>query len=242
MTALARFRANVEEVDRLINFDRELLQVVWLTVNGLHEHLKQRTADERFNGKRALDTIRGIRENESVRPKYEAIYNQAVVLLVSHFASALGDLFRQAVGEKLNSAEPGKLLEEEFKLSVSEMRERDWNLQSAVPELLIAKYDYTFQDMAATVRAFSSYTSLVPPRDELMHNIIAAQACRHAIVHSGGQVTERTLRQLSKVNPRTLKPNLVAGESLRFSLVEVKQVMSDMTMFLERLSTAEPAR
>ncbi len=96
--------------------------------------------------------------------------------------------------------------------------------------------------MAATVRAFSSYTSLVPPRDELMHNIIAAQACRHAIVHSGGKVTERTLKQLLKVSPRTLKSYLVVGEVLRFSLSEVKQIMSDMTMFLERLSTAEPAR
>ncbi len=239
MSAIETFRKNLEEVEGLINFDRELLQVVWLTVNGLHEHLKSRTADERYNGKRALDTIRGIRENESVRSKYEVIYNQAIVLLVSYFASALGDLFRQAVTERLTSSDPGKLLEEEFKITVTEMKDKDWNLQGAIPDLLIAKYDYTFQDMGATVRAFTSYTTLTPQRDQVMNNIIAAQACRHVIVHSGGRVTDRTVKQLLKVSPRELKREIATGDQLQFSLFEVKEVMANMTEFIERLATSE---
>ncbi len=237
-SAVASFKRNLGEVDRLINFDHELLQLVSLTVQRLHEQLQPRIADERLNGKRALDTIKGIRENETIRGKYQAIYNQAVVLLVSHFASALGDLFRQAVTERLGSEDPGKLLDEEFRLSVADLKERDWTLLGAIPDLLIAKHDYTFQDMGATVRAFSTYTVLEPRRGETMNNIIAAQACRHAIVHAGGRVTEKTVRQLARVQPRTLKPSLVVGEPIAFSLAEVETVKSEMLRFIEQLTTA----
>lgn len=213
-----------------------------LTVEGLHEKLRDRFADDRLNGQRALETIRGIRQNESVRAKYQAIYNQAVVLLVSHFASALGDLFRQAVTENLLSDYPAKaLLEEEFKLTVGELKERDWVLSGAIPDLLVAKYDFTFQDMGATVRAFSSYTMLKPQQGVRMNNIIAAQACRNSIVHAGGKVSEKTIRQLRNINPRVIKPNLVAGETIYFSLAEVDYVRDEMTAFIESLVSPHDA-
>ncbi|WP_332742649.1 hypothetical protein [Hydrogenophaga sp.] len=139
--------------------------------------------------------------------------------------------------EQLASDNPGKLLEEEFKLSVIDLKERDWSLVGAVPDLLIAKHDYTFQDMGATVRAFSTYTSLEPARDQRMNNIIAAQACRHAIVHAGGRVSDRTVRQLAKVLPRSLKVNLAVGESITFSLDEVETVKNEMTVFIEHLAS-----
>lgn len=242
MSPIETFKSNLAEVDRLINFDRELLQVITLTVESLHEQLKNYHADERLNGSRALAVIRSIRDNDTIRSKYQAIYNQALVLLVSHFSSALGDLFRQAVSDRLNSADPGKLLEEEFKLTVADMNEREWNLSGAIPDLLIAKHDFTFQDMGATVRAFTTYTSLEPQRGETMNNIIVAQACRHTIVHAGGRVSEKTTRQVSKANPRTLRPTLAKGEQLSFQLSEVESVKLDMLRFIEELanSSARP--
>lgn len=240
MSAVDTFKNNLSEVDRLVNFDRELLQVITLTIEGLHENLKKHHADERLNGKRALDLIRGIRDNDTIREKYQAIHNQAVVLLVSHFASALGDLFRHAVAMRLASSDPGKLLEEEFKLTVSELRERDWNLTGAIPDLLIAKHDLTFQDMGATVRAFTNYTTLTPPRGQVMNNIIAAQACRHTIVHAGGRVSERTVKQVSKATPRTLRQNLTVGETIAFTLSEFQEIQADMLEFIENLSTSTP--
>ena len=238
MSPVEVFKGNLSDVDRLINFDRELLQIVTSTLETLHENLKRHHADDRLNGKRALDLIRGIRNNETIRSKYQAIYNQAVVLLVSHFASALGDLFRQAVSIRLASSDPGKLLDEEFKLTVSELRDRDWSLLGSIPDLLIAKQDLTFQDMGATVRAFTTYTSLTPTRDQLMNNIIAAQALRHTIVHAGGKISERTVRQVQKAVPRTLRPNIAAGETIAFSLNEVEQIKSDMLKFIELLSAS----
>lgn len=238
MTPLDRFKVNVTEVDRLVNFDREVLQVALSAVQNLHEQLKPRYGDERLNGLRALQVIKGIRDNDTVRSKYKTIYNQAVVLLVSHFASALGDVFREAVSLRLGSDDPGKLLDEEFKLTVSELKERGWNLKGTVPDLLIAKYDFTFQDMGATSRAFQNYTNLFVPRGECMHNIIVAQACRHIIVHTGGRVSERTIRQVSKAMPRSIKIELAVDDLVSFDLHELDIVKTSMIEFIERLSVA----
>lgn len=238
MSPIQTFKDNLVEVDRLVNFDREILGVVIHTLETLHQQLLPYHADERLNAGRALAFVKGIRNNDSVRAKYKAIYNQAAVLLISHFASALGELFRSAVTTRLNSDDPGKLLDEEFKLTVTDLRDRDWNLAGAVPDLLIAKHDYTFQDMGATVRAFTTYTDLRPERDEVTNNIIAAQACRHAIVHAGGRVSDKSARQVSKAFPRTFRPSLVPGEQLALSLAEVEAIKADMLTFIERLANS----
>ena len=241
MHAVAIFRSNLEEVDRLINFDREILQIMELTVQDLHDQLRVKFADERMNAGRALAVVKGIRSNESVRAKYQAIYNQAAVLLVSHFASALSDLFRDAVAARLETSEPGKILEEAFKLTVAEIKERDWNFKAAVPELLIAKYDLTFQDMQATVRAFENFAGRTTSPNQAMNNIIAAQACRHVIVHAGGRMTERAVKQVSTATPRTMKLSLSLGEQVQFTLPEVEGLKGDMLQFIERLAAAAPA-
>jgi|GEM_PF-1328379 len=238
MDALSTFKSNVAEVDRLINFDKEVLQVVTMTMEDLHSRLRQKFADERLNGARALQVVKGIRNNETLRAKYQAIFNQAIVLLVSHFASALGEAFRSAVADHLESADAEKLFDEEIKLTVGEMRETDWNLKGSIADLLIAKHDFTFQDMASTVRAFKNFTSVLPVRDEVMNNIIMAQACRHVIVHAGGRIGEKMLKQVSGANPRTLKTTLIQGEVVNFSVEEVEAVKEDMLTFVERLSVS----
>lgn len=236
MDALAAFRRNLAEVDRLVNFDKELLQIITLTIEDLHGRLKVHHADELMNGARALTVIRGIRDNETIRLKYAAIYNQAVVLLVSHLSSALGDLFRAAVSEKLHSPEPGKLLEEEIKLTLGEMRERDWNLKSAAADLLIAKHDFTFQDMGSTVRAFKNFIGYAPSRDLTMNNIIVAQACRHVIVHAGGRVSDRSVRQVAAAFPRTLRTSIAVDEIIQFTAEEIEAIKTDMLKFVEQLA------
>lgn len=238
MTALSNFRRNVDEVDRLINFDREVLQVVMLTMEDLHQRLKEKFADERLNGSRALQVVRGIRDNQTLRAKYQTIHNQAIVLLVSHFASALGEAFRAAVTESLDTADSGKLYDEEIKLSIGEIREKDWNLKASIADMLIAKHDFTFQDMGSTVRAFKNFTSITLERDVVMNNIIAAQACRHAIVHASGRISDKTLKQVSTANPRSIKPTLSLGDSVSFVADEVEAVKNDMVNFVARLSPA----
>jgi hypothetical protein len=234
--ALSSFHRNIAEVDKLVNFDKELLQIITLNIQSLHDHLKISNGDERFNGGRALTIINGIRDNETIRSKYTAIYNQAVVLLVSHFSSALGDLFRDAVSERLQSGDVEKLLAEDIKLTFGEMREHGWNLKAVAADLLIAKHDFTFQDMGSTVKAFKEFVGVVIERNEIMNNIIAAQACRHVIVHAGGRISEKAVRQVSGAKPRTLRNKLAVDELIQLTAPEIEAIKADMVVFVEKLA------
>lgn len=235
MNPLITFKKNTAEVDQLIDFDKEVLQVVTMTIESLHSQLKPLHGDERLNGGRALQVIRGIRDNKTLEGKYQTIHNQAIVLLVSHFASALGEAFRTTVAHCLENTDTGKLFDEEIKITIRDIKELEWNLKGGIAEILIAKHDFTFQDMASTVRAFKNYANIELTRDIAMNNIITAQACRHVIVHSGGRITERTIRQLSGAFPRTLKPEVTLGDAVKFSIQEVNAIKNDMICFVERL-------
>lgn len=232
---LVRFKENLADVDRLVNFDKEVLQIVLINVRVLHQELKKTRSDERFNGGRLLTMIEGIRTNDSLKSKYSAIFNQALVLLVAHFSTALGDLFRHAVAHRLEVSKDINLMSEEIKITFSDMKDRDWNLKSTAADFLIAKYDFTFQDMASTVRAFEKYVGVRPSRDACMNNLISAQACRHVIAHAGGQISERAVKQVSGANPRTLREVLVVGELIHFSIDELNLVKAEMLKFMEAL-------
>lgn len=235
---LARFKENLADVDRLVNFDKEVLEIVVINVRTLHQELKKTKPDERYNGGRLLTMIEGIRTNGSLQPKYAAIFNQSLVLLVAHFSTALGDLFRHAVAHRLEVGKDLSLMSEEIKLTFSDLKDRDWSLKSTAADFLIAKYDFTFQDMASTVRAFDKYVGVLLSKDARMNNIITAQACRHVIAHSGGLVTERAVRQVAGAKPRSLRESLMAGEKIHFSIDELGLVKGEMLKFVEALIDA----
>ena len=169
------FRENCDDVERLLHFDRDVLQLVIHSIESLHEHWKTKTLDERYNGKRVLDMTRNVQRNDSLRARYRTVYGQAVVLLVSHFASALGDIFRAAVTASLDGAKSEALLEEEVKLTFQQMKEQEWNLRAVAADLLIAKKDYTFQDMQSVSRAFRSYLDVDLKQDAVTNDIILGQ-------------------------------------------------------------------
>lgn len=239
---LTNFKTNSEDVDRLVNFDREVLQVVELSLADSHERLKPLHSTAQMNGGRILEIVRGIRNNDSLRSKYATIFNQAIVLLVSHFASTLGDIFRTAVIASLDRGNNDHLMDEEIKMTFREMKERGWNLKTATADLLVAKRDFTFQDMQSTVRAFETYVGVTLLQDQTTNNIILGQAARHVIVHSGGIASERTSKQISKANPRTLKPNLSVGEAVQFSADEVLRLKDDMLEYVLRVIRAVQVR
>lgn len=231
------FRENLAGVEKLVNFDRELLDVTVSQLTELQTRLRsQGYENPRMNVDATLQMISQVRQNDSFRPRYKTIFNQAVVLLVSYFASALGDVFRYGVSTRLELEDKGPLFEEEFKLTFLELKERDWNLRDAAPDLLIAKKDLTFQDMGATHRAFQNYLGVSVNRDRRVNNIILAQACRHVIVHAGAQVTERLVRQVTSANPRDVKPTLEVGASIQFEPDEITFISKEMLAYVEALT------
>jgi hypothetical protein len=129
------------------------------------------------------------------------------------------------------------LLREQIKISFRDLRDADFQLKELAPDLLVQAKDISFQDMQSIARSFKEYLDITIDRSEDVNDIILAQGCRHVIVHSGGEVGNRLIRQLSGAKPRKLKPILNVGESIQFSVEEVSQVAKSMLAYLEAVAS-----
>ena len=232
------FKQNVESVDRLINFDREVQDFTIKNVEELHDKLKHgqlKIDNLQLNGQRTLEILRQIRRNDSLRSQFETIFNQAIVLLVSYFGSSVGDVFRFAISKELEAKRNKRLLREELRTTVEEIADVSQNLGEAVSEIFIAKKDISFQDMQSIRRAFETYVEISMDRDQDVNNIIIGQACRNVIVHRGGVVDGRLINQVKGAIPRTLKLQLSEEDVLRFKPEEVQLLSKSMSKYLECL-------
>ena len=236
-TILDNFSKHVEDVNRLITFDEHVMAYVINAVEKLHDHLKKNySLKEQINGARELQMLRNIRDNDSLKPRYSLILNQAIVLLVSYFGSAVEDIFSEAVIKALRSNSSSKLIEGDMKLTVAELLELTENPNdSSIATLFIDKKDLSFQDMQAISRAFKEYIGVEITKNKTVNNIILAQACRHVVVHAGGQITARLIRQVSGAKPRDIKEVIKEGEIVQFSHKEVQEVTKSMKDYLCKL-------
>lgn len=237
-SALEIFTLNVGSVDKLMSFDREVQELAIESVEKLHQKLVdvQKITNPKLNGERTLEILRSIRNSPVLKERYSIIYNQAVVLLVSYFGSALGDIFRFAAAYSL-SRNDERVVNVEFKVRMADILSIAESPEQGIGDLLILKDDISFQDMQSTHRAFNKYFDVNIEPDESVKNIITAQACRNAIVHDGARVNQRTIKQLRNVNPRTLKNEMELGESIIFSIEEVEVVKVGMLSYMSSLVT-----
>lgn len=237
MSVLETFERHVASVHRLMNFDRDVLSfaieaIEELQVRLAHHH---RLDNPQLTAARTLQMLRGYREHDSLRPRYKTIFNQALVLLVSYFGSAVHDAFRVGVSTALTSERDLPLLREQLKITFAELKEANFDLRTRAPDLLVNAKDISFQDMKSIARAFKDNLAIEIERSPLVNEIILAQACRHVIVHAGSVADDALVRQLSGANPRTLKPAIVAGELVEFTPEEVTSAATAMVTYLRNL-------
>jgi hypothetical protein len=234
---LQSFHTNAASVIRLLNFDSEVVHIALSGVRALHETLlRAGFQNAALNAHNTLRSLENIKTNDSLEPRYRVIFNQAVVLLVSYFGSALQEMFKIGVAARLRlDDDSSMLMKEELKLTFRKIRERGWMLNDIAADLLVDKKDLTFQDMKSVADAFNDYVGVRIPRDQNVNDIIVAQACRHVIVHAGHQVTPKMLHQLRDATPRALKPDLIVGEVVQFTPSEVELVSSSMKVYVNAL-------
>lgn len=234
MSVLVAFERHVESVHRLMNFDRDVLAHAIEAIEALQERLTQhhKLDNPHLSAARTLQILRGYREHDSLRPRYKTIFNQALVLLVSYFGSAVHDAFRAGVSAALASENDSPLLREQLKISFAELKEANFELRTRAPDLLVNAKDISFQDMKSIARAFKENLGVEIERTATVNEIILAQACRHVIVHNGAVTDEALVRQLSGAHPRALKPRLVAGEVVEFTPEEVMSAAEAMIRYL----------
>jgi hypothetical protein len=232
---IEQFRENVKSVSELVNFDRVVLDFAIAQVQSLRnaqgiERL-QATAVEN-----AVKALQNVRKNDSLRPKYQVIFNQCVVLLVSYFGSMVGDLFKSHLADSLkNGLVSPACRREEIKLSLGELEAISYDILSNIGEVVVSAKNISFQDMQSIARAFHDWLGYEPEQDRDVNNIILSQACRHAIVHSGGMVDKRLTNQVRNATPRDLKLDLAENEPIRFSPDEIEVVGKSMIRYVEGL-------
>jgi hypothetical protein len=156
--------------------------------------------------------------------------------LVSYFGSAVGDLFKSYLADSLKQGlVPLSRRKEEIKLSMGELEEINYDVRNHIGEIVVDTKNISFQDMQSIARAFRDWLGYEPVQDQDVNNIIISQACRHAIVHSGGMVDKRLIDQVRNATPRGLKPDLVENEPIQFHPDEIQLAETSMARYIEKL-------
>lgn len=101
------FTAQVLNVYKISEFDHDFLALVIDQLTELEFDLrtKQRITNERLLPTRAIELLNTVLEKGPQRKKYQQVYNQSVVLLVSYFASVLSEIFNETLTFYLSNIE-----------------------------------------------------------------------------------------------------------------------------------------
>jgi hypothetical protein len=236
-TTVTSFATNVHEVERLLDFDRLIIDVAVDALRQLERELDERHLHSVLPiVKNRASALSNVQDNESLRPQYQAMFNQCVVLLVSYFGSAVHTLFRQGVSAALAADADVPAAGEELKVSWRAVAQVEGDREAMFADLLIAQHDISFQDMQSISRAFKRELGLEIVRSEETNDIILGQAARHVIVHSGGLVDKQMLRQIGGATPRKLKQHVEANTPVRFTPPEVRLLATSMISYLKAVS------
>jgi hypothetical protein len=229
----ATLRKNIDDVYKLIEFDHLILKFCLSSLTTLNEKLKKtfKINNPNLLVSKTITHLKRIRENDSLRLHYQIMFNQSNVLLVSLFASAVADLFRDGVNSLAELGNSEELMKEEFKLSVDEIMEHGHELPHRIGYVIADKKDISFQDMKSIRRAFHSYFSVSMEKNETVNNIIFAQAARHVIVHDSARISERMINQISGAVPRRIMNKISAQDTIQFDREEIKIIGESMLIY-----------
>ena len=239
-----RFENNIKDVYKLIEFDSLILNHTLNVLHDLDTKLRRLDIDNAtLLPGNAIKNIKNIQSNKSLSPHYKTMYNQSIVLLVSLFASAVSDLLKEGVNQLALSAKEkhtqkayiDSLKKTELKLTINEIIELGDRLHTKVGDIVVSKQDISFQDMKSINRTFRNFFGFNMNQNEVVNNIIMAQAARHVIVHDSSNVNDRIKKQVLKATPRDIKPDISTLKKINFSPDEIKKAGESMLTYFRLL-------
>jgi hypothetical protein len=233
------FDYNVASVFQLVDFDHVIIDFAVDGLRMLARDLEDRgvnTAVMMVTNRAAM--LENVKNADSLRPQYEQMFNQCVVLLVSYFGSAIHRIFREGVIAALKTEALVPVTDEELRVSWRGLERADGEREAIFADVLVAQKDISFQDMQSISRAFRELLDVSVERNAHTDNIILGQAARHAIVHASSVVDARMIHQLRSAQTRTLKPKLTARQAIRFQPTEVRELASSMQAYITSLCDA----
>lgn len=235
-TIQENFSKNLESVKDLLQFDQTVLRVCISHLEELEEYFdKKGITNPHLRVTKTIKAIKNIKENDSLKIKYRTIANQCLVLSVSHFASAIHDLFKTSINYAFQNKLSDKLKKEEFKFSVQELVDLGSNIDDKIGELIAENNSISFQDMKSISRAFQNYFGYEISKTKDVDNIIFGQACRHSIVHSGAKVDNKLLNQIRAAKQNELDVDLQEGQILSFKNDHLTIILESMEKYLDNL-------
>lgn len=231
------FAKNVDSVAKLMGFDAVVLGVV---MEGLSPIPGELEAEGRnvlaMKVRNRLRLVENIREQGTTKVYYDTILNQCVVLLVSHFASALHDTFRVGVAAALERPKRFEALtDSELKLSPRDLRRLGPESGRWWADLLVVQRGISFQDMKKTDKSFRDYLRVNAPTGQRVNDIVYGQLTRHCIVHTGGQFDQQASEQLEDRVPLDVDLGLQLGDHIQYTPRAVKALAGAMTWYLSEL-------
>lgn len=230
---------------KLSRFDAVILDVALRRLRSVREALLGAGIPDshpRLSVAGTITALENISGNRSLERQYKQMYNQCAVLLVSYFESAMREFFRERLAERLRGTAVQDLLEREMKLRISDLLELGVQPEARVAELIARDEHLSFQDTRSIGRALGTYLGYSPPFDEITRTVAYGQACRHVIVHSGGETTERFLRQVRELTPRRFGSELSTGRAVQFTPEDIGMLGSTMDEYLTRAEVGTSAR
>jgi hypothetical protein len=211
-----RFEEHLRTVDELISFDRIILDLCINHIDNLNERLKSGPFginNPLYLAENTLQTIKNVRQNDSLRTNYLSMFNSCLVLQVSYFTSIVDDIFHHTIG-RLNSHN----------------QRPDLNLN-----LLKQNNDVNFQNMNSILKTYKKYLNVEINKNSICNTIILAQCSRHAIVHSLGKADQKFINQTEPSRPRDIKQKFELDEKIQFTSSELEFVKYAMQEFISNL-------
>lgn len=235
---LVTFRRNMRHVEDLLELDEHILRLPLAKLRSIQraqERLKHSPHPHTLVTP-VVKMLEQVQEHDSLSPKLQAVRNQCVVLVVSYFGSAVREAFIGTIARRLRDGTgTSSLFDSQLTLSLADLLALEEDAPQKVAEALAEKKDISFQDMRSIGRAFDTFLEHKIERTASVNDIIAAQACRHVIVHNGGVIDAALLRQLKGASPRGVLTGLVAGRSIAATDHDVQMAGKAMEEYLERL-------
>lgn len=211
-----RFEEHLRTVDELISFDRIILDLCINHIDNLNERLKTGPFginNPLYLAENTLQTIKNVRQNDSLRINYLSMFNSCLVLQVSYFTSIVDDIFHHTIG-RLNSHN----------------QRPDLNIS-----LLKQNNDVNFQNMNSILKTYKKYLNIEINKNSICNTIILAQCSRHAIVHSLGKADQKFINQTEPSRPRDIKQKFELDEKIQFTSSELEFVKYAMQEFISNL-------
>jgi hypothetical protein len=241
--AIVTFCKNIEAVNQFADLDRGLIDQTVLQLRERDARLLKANVDNpRLLMGNTLRNLENIRRNDSLRPAFQVLVNQSAVLLASYFASGVSQLFRSAVAGALEHGPPPRLEQHELKFTVRDVTKMGGDLLSAIPDLIGEGPGVSFQDTKSIQRVFKEYLDIDIPRDEITNDVSVELALRHVLVHNGGVVDRKCLKQIEESTPRTFRCSVALGESINFNTEESRAIGATMIKYVQRLADECGAR